>query len=353
MKIAIITDTHVGARNDSITFNDYFIKFFDEVFFPYLENNKIEKIIHLGDVFDRRKYINFKILDTWNRKIFPRLSKYDTHIVLGNHDTYYKNTNHVNSVEQLLSHYNFNIYQSAETVTFDGLDILLLPWINEENYQDTMDKINSSSASICMGHLEILGFEVFSGQVNTEHGLDKNVFKKFDMTFSGHFHHKSEHDDIYYLGSPYPMTWADWGCKRGFHIFDTETRELEFIENKNEIFCKIVYDDTQEDYQSLMSQDLSSLNKMYVKVIVSKKTNPYWFESYLEKITEIGPTDLSVVESLVDDDNNTDEIDSTKDTLTLLTEYVDNLDIKEHKDKVIDLFRELYVEAVNTDTSIN
>ena len=62
MKIALITDTHFGARNDSEVFNDYFFKFYDNTFFPYLEEHNIKHCIHLGDITDRRKFINFKTL---------------------------------------------------------------------------------------------------------------------------------------------------------------------------------------------------------------------------------------------------------------------------------------------------
>ena len=54
MKIALLNDTHFGARNDSLIFDDFFHKFYDEVFFPYLKEHNIKTLIHLGDVVDRR-----------------------------------------------------------------------------------------------------------------------------------------------------------------------------------------------------------------------------------------------------------------------------------------------------------
>ena len=54
MKIAIINDTHFGVRNDHQGFLDYMFQFFDEQFFPYLIENDIKTVFHLGDVFDRR-----------------------------------------------------------------------------------------------------------------------------------------------------------------------------------------------------------------------------------------------------------------------------------------------------------
>ena len=41
MKIAIITDQHFGARKNSKLFHDYFLKFYNDVFFPTLESEGI------------------------------------------------------------------------------------------------------------------------------------------------------------------------------------------------------------------------------------------------------------------------------------------------------------------------
>ena len=93
MKIALITDTHFGARGDSIQFDEYFKKFYSEIFFPELQRRGIKTLIHLGDVFDRRKYINFNILKSCREYFFDQLAKHDIvcHMIAGNHDTYIKN----------------------------------------------------------------------------------------------------------------------------------------------------------------------------------------------------------------------------------------------------------------------
>ena len=73
MKIALLTDTHFGARNDSPAFSKYFFKFYDEVFFPYLKENNITTLIHLGDIVDRRKFINFKTSHDFRKNFMMRL----------------------------------------------------------------------------------------------------------------------------------------------------------------------------------------------------------------------------------------------------------------------------------------
>ena len=99
MKVAIINDTHCGIRNSSDIFLDNAEKFWNDVFFPTLLERGIRHIIHLGDYFDHRKFINFRALNR-NRHVFLeriRKEKITMDIICGNHDTYYKNTNELNS----------------------------------------------------------------------------------------------------------------------------------------------------------------------------------------------------------------------------------------------------------------
>ena len=253
MKIAIINDTHFGARNDNSNFNEYFYKFCDDIFFPTLKKNNIKTCIHLGDLMDRRKFVSYKTSRDFRKRFVSPFVEMgiDLHIMIGNHDTFYKNTNDVNSVVELLGgrHDNIKIYSEAEEVVFDDTKILFLPWINSQNTFSSEKIIKKTDAEVCMGHLEIAGFQMMKGLLN-EHGLSKNIFRKFDSVFSGHFHIKSDDGHIYYLGAPYEIYWNDCEDKKGFHIFDTETREMERIWNPLTIHKKIKYDDKKKDYNN-------------------------------------------------------------------------------------------------------
>lgn len=352
MKIALITDTHCGAGNDNQSLNTFFIKFYEEVFFPYLEKHNIKNVIHLGDTFDRRKYINFKTLNSWHSKVFSKLNSMcdRVDILIGNHDTYYKNTNSINSVSELLQIYeNFNSYENASEVMFGNLKLLYLPWMCEDNKEHSLNLINSTDAKICLGHLELIGFEMYAGQINVDKGLRKEMFDKFYMTMSGHFHTKSNIGEMHYLGAPYPMMWGDYGSQKGFHVLDTETMELTFIPNPIKIFKKIYYDDTDQTHESLIeNSDNSDISGMFIKLIVNKKTNPYLFDKFLEKLYEHNPCDITVIESFLESDEmESAEIDQAKDTLSILKECVDLLEI-DNKDSVNELMRDLYLEALNT-----
>ena len=183
MKIALVNDTHFGARGDSPIFNKYFFKFWEETFFPYLSEHNIKTMIHLGDVVDRRKFINHNIASDFQNRFMKRLwsEGIDTHIMIGNHDTYYKNTNKVNAIHNLCTTYDgINepfIYTDPKIVEFDGLKILLMPWICEDNYEQSMEILKTAPVEIVFGHFEIAGFEMDRGNVCHE-GLDKKIFER-------------------------------------------------------------------------------------------------------------------------------------------------------------------------------
>ena len=351
MKIALLNDTHFGARNDSPAFLEYFMRFYNEQFFPYLEKNNIKTLIHLGDVTDRRKFINFKTAHAFRQKFMKRLweMKVDTHIIIGNHDTYFKNTNEVNSVSELCTTYDgVNepwIYTNPKEVELGGCRMLFLPWICDDNYEESIYAIDNSTSEICMGHLEIKGFEMQKGIVN-EQGLEKSQFKRFEKVISGHFHKKSDNGHIYYLGAQYEQTWSDYKDPKGFHIFDTETRELERISNPLRIHKKFIYNDKDNDYSKV---DLSEFNNTFVKVFVTNKTDDIMFNKLLDGLhNKINAHEVMVIEDLNTDlgaSVREDILEQGEDTLTFLGNYIDQADTELDKHKLKKYLKELYLEA--------
>ena len=252
MKIAIITDQHLDGRKGSLAFWNYFQKFYDEVFFPTLEKEGIRVVFDLGDTFDNRKSMDFNTFHRVRENYFERLKDYEVHMLLGNHCTYYKNTNRINSPELLLEQYgNIRIYSEPKEILMGKKVFLMLPWINKENQEDIFRRLETSEADICCGHLELTGFEITPG-MKMDHGMDPNLFHRFKRVWSGHYHHKSKKGNIQYLGNPYQMFWNDYKDRRGFHIYDTESDKLKFVANPYEIFDKIFYDDTSVDYNNCL-----------------------------------------------------------------------------------------------------
>jgi len=303
----------------------------------------------LGDYFDRRKYVNFASLKA-NREHFikPMVERGITmDLILGNHDVYYKSTNSVNSPELLLFEENVNIIYDPIVKEYDGFNIALVPWINNENYADSVDFLLSANASVCMGHFEIEGALMMPGAV-CSHGLDISYLKRFEKVYSGHFHSKSEVKNCRYLGSQMQFTWSDYGDEKYFHIFDTETTEISPIHNPIKMFEKVFYDDTKETFESIVNQDFEKYASKFVKVIVVNKDNPYWFDAMIDKLHKVNPIHLSVVDDHKHMDMLSDEdIDGVEDTLTILHKYVDNLEVQGDKNQLTSLVTSLYNEALD------
>ena len=344
MKIALITDQHLDGRKGSIQFWNFWQKFYDDVFFPTLEKEGIDTIIDLGDTFDNRKTMDFNTFNRISENYFEPLRSYNVHMLVGNHCTYYKNTNKINSPELLLNQYkNIKIYSEAEEIKLGGKNFLMLPWINRENLDNVKEFLNNSESDICCGHLELAGFEMTPGLV-MDHGMDPKLFHRFNRVWSGHYHHKSKRGNIQYLGNPYQMFWNDYKSSRGFHIYDTETDRLRFYKNPFEIFEKIVYDDANHDYNKL---NVSSYKDKFIKIIVDEKRNYQMFETLVDRLYNVGAHDVKIVEILVDSDDIDDVHLETKDTMTLLNEYIDEVDIAVDKSSLKSVMRSLYIESCN------
>lgn len=352
-KVAILGDTHFGVRSDSLDFHNYFKKFYDDIFFPYLIKHNIKQVFQLGDLFDRRKFINYSSLFFCRKYFFDHLKEngIELHTLIGNHDIYYRNTLAVNSPELVLKDYdNIKVYSESATVDVDGISIDVIPWICSDNEERIFDFIKNSKAEICFGHFEIDGFAMDRGNIH-HGGLDRKELKRYDIVLSGHFHHKSSSDNITYVGTPYEMTWSDYNDPRGFHVLDTSTREMEFVLNTNVMFNKVFYDDGKTDFEYWKNFNYDSLKESYVKVVVLNKQNPYLFDTIIDNLYKIGISDLSIVEdftdTLIEDDQEL--IDQAEDTMTILSKYIDNLTLDVETKKLKSVMREVYIEALNTE----
>ena len=353
MKICILGDTHFGMRGDSLTFHNYCDSFYTNVFFPYLKENNIKEIYQLGDLFDRRKFINFNTLYLCRKYFFDKIKNegMTLHTLLGNHDIYFRNTLEVNSSQMLLKEYNnIIVYDEPKNVIIDGTHIDIIPWICDENQEKIGNFIKNSKSEIVFGHFEIVGFEMDRGNISHD-GIDKKILRRYEVVLSGHFHHKSTDGQITYVGTPGEMNWADYDDQRGFHVFDTETRSLTFVPNPYRIFCKINYDDTVNDFQFWKSYDYSQHKDTYIKVVVVNKTNAYLFDLMLDNLLKAGVADISVVEDFTEADSDDEIIDEAEDTVTILNKYIDGLTIDVEHNKLKSLMKEIYVEALNTNVT--
>lgn len=354
--VAIITDTHFGARGDTAPMRQSMRKFYERVFFPTLDAHNIKHVLHGGDYVDRRKYVNYEtaqfIYDTYRAPLRARGVTED--VIVGNHDIFFKNTTALNAPRELYrDDPTINVYEGPMEIDVDGTGVLLLPWITDTNRDETYKRISDSRCSIVLGHLEVQGFQMYRGMPGLS-GMSPDLFDRFELVMSGHYHHRSSKGPIQYLGAPYPMIWSDYHDPRGFHLFDTETHKLTFIENPYSLFVRIVYDDAEQPHsyvknlvQGILAAD-SPHHDAYVKVVVHSKTQPYWFDLMMDALYKVNAQDVVVVDDIIVNDDNDEEEKQTPDvdTLTLMQEYVDSLSITCDREELMTYLQSKYHEAI-------
>ena len=340
MKILLITDQHFGVRNDNLYFVEHYKKFYSKIVIPFLKASGIKEIINLGDTFDKRRSINYMSLEAAKEMWFDPVKELGCKMtaLIGNHDIYYKNTLRINSPEELLGGYDIDVIDEPTTRSYDGTDILFLPWICDENYDRTLRSITESTAPVCMGHLELNGFEAHPGHV-MDHGIDMNIFSKFTKVFSGHYHTKSNRNNCYYLGNPYQLYWNDYAQKRGFHVFDTETLRTTFYRNPFDTFHKLYYNN------GVVLPSEEEIKGTFVKLIVEDKGDYAKFDYCVRKLQDIGLADLKIIEDLSVEIEDGSSVVETEDTMTLLDNYIDDIDLKVSKSNIKNIMRSLYMEA--------
>jgi DNA repair exonuclease SbcCD nuclease subunit len=349
MKIAIINDTHAGQRNASDVFLDYTDKFYSKVFFPYCNEHGIKTVIHAGDYLDHRKYVNFKALQRTRKAFLEPLTEngMKMYIIPGNHDVYFKNTNELCGLREVLGYFinNVQIITKPSLIEFGGLPIAFLPWIAPDNYVESMRFVSIVAAPILVSHLELAGFEMMKGQPASEHGMDPAIFKRFEMVLSGHYHTKSTRDNIHYLGTQFEQTWSDCEDGKYFHVLDTDTRILTQVKNPFTLFERLVYDDSRSSPDEL---DVSHVRGKYVKIIVAKKSSPTQFDRFVERVQDASPVEPPrIVESFEEftSDRVEDQQIDLEDTGKLLHTYIEATETSLDKERLKSMMRELYVEA--------
>lgn len=336
-KWAIVGDAHWGVRGDSKNFHRIMVEFFKNLIVD-LKNKNINKMILLGDVFERRKFINFETLFICKREVFDALKEanIEVYVIVGNHDVYFKNTNRINSLELLLPKSEYpnitTVVHDAEEILIDDEKVLFVPWVNKENYDTIRHKIDASDARIMVAHLDMAGFEMHKGAISDRGHFDADFLGKFDMVLTGHYHTKSSKGNIHYLGTPYPTSWNDYGEEKGYHIL--EDGKLTFIKNEKEVFYRFTYDDRNtEELKALVKRVIDlDLSDKYVKLYVKSKKNLKKFEMFVEGIENKLPADLNVIDETNFVTEGDGEIEELADTLTTIHSFIFN-DLETSLDK--------------------
>jgi len=350
MKVVILGDTHLGVRSGSPRFHEFFERFYDQVLFPYLKLHNIKTVWQLGDLWDQRKQIPLMSLKEARRYLFERIegNGIDFYTLLGNHDIHYKNTLETNSSSLLLGEFkHVHIIDRPTEIKFGSLNTLWTPWICADNYDETVQTIQETTAPVCLGHFELKSFAMYRNHISTTETISRFILEKFGLVLSGHFHHRSHNDNIYYVGTPYEMSWNDFDDPKGFHVFDTETMEIEFISNPFVMYQKIIYNGSSSMDDLFFEQYRNTI----VQVVVQDKSNPFKFEKFLDQLQAAGCYEIKIVdeirpEGVVDYDASEEEI---MDTMGLLNNFVDQLETDVDPDDLKEYIHQLYIESLNAE----
>jgi len=348
MLIGIITDIHLDCRGGSQYFLDQYKKFFDEQFFPYLKEHNITTVLIGGDTWESRKHINVNTMYHAKRMFFSRLKEnnIETISILGNHDVVYKNTNQVHSMEFVEDTYsNFRTIYDSDVVDFDGCAIGLISWINKENFDERLKFIETAKCDYLLGHFEINGFEMSKGHP-CENGLKASVFKNYTEVWSGHFHIRSKIDNIRYLGNPFQTTRGDIGYSRGFHVFDTDARELTFIENEFNIYEAVYFNDDINIKEYDFDKYTNKIVIVYVDNLLNANTD--LLNIFIDKLNhichkvEVEETSRMQVDNIAVDDAD------VKSHTEIIADYIDGvMDDDAQNSKVKQIMIERYNECIN------
>ena len=349
-KSIILNDTHMCVRNSSDVFIDYQRRFYQDCLFPYMKENGIDHIIHDGDYCEHRKHLNVKGVAANREHFLNPLLEYGftMDVKPGNHDVYYKNTNKLCALDFVFAGYdNVTLHHDPIILQRGKKKLGFIPWITTDNYGQCMSFLEAGEADLILGHFEIAGFEMHAG-VESTHGMDTSSLHQYELVMSGHFHKKSQKGNIMYLGSQMEFTWADADDPKYFHVLDWDTGEVEAVRVPLTMYKKVLYNDELNDHLGTFNPD--DYNDKFVKVVVVKKSNPYLFDKFIDKISECRYHDLKIAENFNDysGDSVEEEIDF-QDTSQLLNDYVEAVDTPLDRDRLKNIMQRLYTEAQNMD----
>jgi DNA repair exonuclease SbcCD nuclease subunit len=332
--IAILGDTHFCARNASEEFHEYFFRFYTD-FFDYIDQNNIKTIIQTGDLFDVRTNINTSILKLFREKFVAEIIKRGIvmYVVIGNHDMYYRESLHVNTPSLILKEWksNFKVIEEPTEEVIDGNKFLLIPWVAKTNVDDIKKAVAKSKADYVVGHFEFNGFEMHKGSLaKTKH--DHTEYKKFKRVISGHYHTKSEKDNVLYVGTPYELTWIDADDPKGF--WTLQDGQFNFIENNHTIHAYVTYPDCPD------------VSKKYVRAYVSGESDRKKIDRWKDALSSWGAYDIKYTEKTEAQYVSVVNEQKILGTTEVIEQYIDDSDIELDKERLKSMMIGFYRKAI-------
>jgi calcineurin-like phosphoesterase family protein len=346
-RVWFITDIHLGVKNNSNEWVEIIEAYFDNFFFPLVEENYQpgDVLLCLGDFFDSRQSVNLRVLNL-GVKIAEKFSEIFVDgiwILIGNHDIFGKNTNDINSLKTIKWIPGITICEEPTSIKLGNRTFFMMPWRkNTEEEESCLDNIHPHDFLCC--HCDIRGLK-FNKFVNIEHGSDISKFQKFSKVFSGHIHYAQKVGNIHMLGSPYELTRSDMGNSKGIYLLDLETQQIEFFGNDfSPKFKRYSFDDILEKTPEEVNLEFSN---NFVDVLIEPRMA---LKAPLNLLTEsvenprkiqFHPYDPNQATSLTE--KLRDEESSNFEVMDFIREYVQNLEIPDDdKEKILKTISKLY-----------
>jgi DNA repair exonuclease SbcCD nuclease subunit len=344
----IVGDMHFGVKANSQEYLNFQLKWIREELVDSIKKNDVEHVIFLGDVNDSRVSLSPLIMK-YQRDVFLELKNMfpnvTFHVILGNHDLYYRNTREVHSLT-FMSDIGYNVYENNTEVVIDDKKMIFVPWILKDEMEDFKLMLANNNYCCLFGHLEIQGFSMVKGVVDTD-GWKHNIFDNCEKVFSGHYHIRSKKGSIQYTGTPYETTFNDAGSTKGIELIDFETMETKFIKSKN---IPRHININSEDYP------FENINKKLItnnilKVTLCDSLNEVQKIEYIEKCNSLKPFKI-LYEDSQDSDlkiNDQEIASSIKNTEEFLQEYIGIINIEDDnidKSEIMDLFKQYHAKVL-------
>ena len=351
MKILFLGDLHLGARNGNPNFLRMMDEYFKEELFPYILENDVKVVVQLGDILDKRRNIDFTISNYLVNTFFKFFNENEVYLysTLGNHDVYYRQSIQLDGPSQFANSDFIHIVKDCRVETFDKTKIAMTPWICDENKEEVTKWIveNKNRNTILCGHFELAGFPIQKGYISDKGTIDTENMKGYKCVLSGHYHSPSDKDKITYVGTPYELTWSDYGDEKKFIVYDTEEKVFETIYTKKKMFHKIVYTD-----DILQTINYDNYKKSYIKVVLSDDYNEGKLNVFLSMLDEkCQPFSIQTIDIREQQENLMEEI-SADDVDNPIEIMMNTIDSKVEDETLCQLVKsltyEIYQSAMDT-----
>lgn len=329
-KYAIFTDLHLGVHQNSSTWHSIALKWADW-FVGELEEKGIKDILFLGDFFHSRSEISVNTIHA-SSELLTRFTGFNLHMVVGNHDSYYKQKSDIHSLSILSGYPNVKIYDRTSTIIIADKKVTFCPWGFE--YSDI------KKSDIIFGHFEIESFKMNAHKLCEVGVKPKELLNKSNLIFSGHFHlnEEREYDNgkIIYVGSPFQLDFGERESKKGYYILDFNDLSYTFYKNevtpihKRLLVSEILDgDDINEDIREVISNN-------FVKLVVDKQIDQKILDKIIHNCSSLSPLSL-LVDPLINFEVTNELKDSDLSGIDIskaIVEFVNLLDIKEKEDVI-------------------